>query len=354
MSSFETWKQAGYRSRARGLIALSLVLLVGCVGSPNAADSESRNATTTLVSAQAEGLDETDELAGLSAPNSTQELSEQEAAILLQAMEFYNFSADEMQDELERLRTWQIQLNDQISECMAAEGFNYIHREATEAFQLMSGFEYQMGTEKWSERYGLGITTLNFVQESLPQNLVGTPVTLPVLEASETSPEALYLQQLGEEGRAEYEKALLGGPDSCNAKAAADNPEQESVGAIQFDTFDLADLKARSLASPEYSEARDSAFRCVQESGYDVISESDARRQLVEFVIESGFEGPDSVNYDVDPPQLSTTGEELLASLQQHELEMAAALWSCGAMDRQLNSVVEKVAIDLYVALLAE
>lgn len=345
-------------SEARGralrgrMIATLLVALTSCVSSSNAADLEPLAEDT--VTSTAEGFDETDDLAGLSEPSSVEELSEQEAAVLLQAIGFYNFSADELQDELERLRTWQVLLNDQISECMASEGFTYIHLEATEAFQLMSGFEYQMGTKKWSERYGLGITTLDFLQESLPQNLIGTPVTLPVIEASETSPEAQYLQQLGDEGRSEYETALNGGPDSCTAAAVADNPEREGLGSVQFDTIDLADLKARSLASPEFSEARDKAFRCVQEAGYDVISEGDARTQLVELVIESGFEGPTYVNYDVDPPLLTTAGEELLASLQQHELELAEALWSCGAMDRQLNSVVEKVAIELYVELLTE
>ncbi|MCP3892235.1 MAG: hypothetical protein GY702_25695 [Desulfobulbaceae bacterium] len=280
-------------------------------------------------------------------------MSDEEAKVAVQALGFYNWSADQLANKLDADRARLVLVNDRIQECMAGEGFSYFPPDPDVALQQWSGFEHQYGTRLWAERYGLGVTTLRFVQEALPEGLVGAPQALPPVEADEDSQQARYLESLGEDGRESYYDALYISEDACQEQAYGAVPEYEDTENLDFSEIDIQDLRERTLASDAYVMAADAAIRCVIAEGYDVASEEQAFASVSQRVVDSGFESPTYVDYDATALGLTLEGIALLGSLQAYELDLATALWECGATSRQLNIVAGEIALELLVEVIA-
>lgn len=318
--------------------------------SPDSAESVPEAQENAVIESASQVVrDESDTLATEGSQSVVAEvaLSDEEAVVALQALGFYNYTADELQDQLVVDRARMAEIEEFIVDCMRLQGFSYFPSDPSISLQLWSGFEHQFGTQLWAERYGFGLTTLSFLQHEVEEPLVGAPEALQPQVGNEDSAEAQYIESLGEEGRSAYFAALYDNEDACDPAARQTVPEFEETGRIDVNEFDLLDLRSRVVAAPEYVRAEREASECLSTAGYEVENEDQAKALVEDEVFKSGFGNDAHLVYGVDSVTLSPEGAEALHELQTFEREVAAAMWDCGAMSRQLNAVAEGIALRL-------
>lgn len=277
------------------------------------------------------------------------ELSEDEVAVALQALGFYNFTEEELAEELVSDRDRMRLTEGFVAQCMAEAGFTYLPRDPEWVLQQQTGFDHQFGTREWSQSYGFGLSTLSFEQSELPPGLIGSPTPLntpPSAEANaiETA-NALYLNTLDQARLAEHDERLWRADDSCEAQANVKFPEFANTDNVDFSTIDLDELRQRTLRSSVYLAVVDEVRQCVNDAGFEHGSYDEAlthmNERLVDAIEEEYIFG--------DVLSLTSAGFDALRGVQAEELALADAIWTCGGADRQLNEIAQPIALELLL-----
>ncbi len=283
-----------------------------------------------------------------------------------------DFGSDESQAkqrELERAA------EEKIAACMRAEGFEYtpIDYSQFEEFSLEDE-ELPWGSKAWVDKYGFGISTQWFSQDSVGPNLVGHnyPEFGP---DSSSDPNEEYLNTLSEGEQQAYYAALYGNDDGPEIDPGLSDEEMDALfeeyynedyvptgcantawedqySEADFEAFYtefgdiLDDMEARFEADPRVAEIKAKTEACVTEKGFTFTDENDVYNdieQRMENLQVGGnfadpFNGvdPDSLTEDEinamlqEANRLSDEDKALLAEVQDYELRLAASVFECG------------------------
>ena len=243
--------------------------------------------------------------------------------------------------------------------CMAKEGFEYFYDPPEQRLQLSGGFEHPYGSAEWADRYGVGASTLLFTQDEVGPDLVGSPEPEIRISGDDMNdPADLYLESLGETGQAAYWVALYGHapgeyatseaeylaskPDrdrSCSGQAELAHPFQYRLVELEWDEAEIRELRDRVAVSDEVQDMLRLGALCVQAEGFTSTSRSTALDEMGEQM---------QVLFRIEPHGLSNPEfVEMLASIQDYELELVAALTRCGVGAQLEAPTREAVAIRL-------
>ncbi len=304
-----------------------------------------------------------------------------------------NFGSDESkakQAQVER------ESQEKIAACMRAEGFEYTPTDDS-SFQTFTqgedGLEY--GSKAWVEKYGFGVSTQAFSQEQVGPDLVGHNFGdfLSAPDAS-TDPNQAYVESLPPGEQEAYYAALYGADTGPEYDSSLSEEENEAIlneyygadyqpsgcfsdafgdqfGNVNafFEEFqdEMEELQERFEADPRVAEARAKIKTCVADKGYDYTNQEDAYSDLQERVSAIGGGGGGVVVFNDDSAsdegltdeqveqqffeqnKLSDDDKTKLATVQDHELGLALAVYGCSgnSLDDTSNPELSKIRIDM-------
>ncbi len=275
-----------------------------------------------------------------------------------------------------RLAERERQRQDEIAACMKEQGFDYIPIDQTEFLSVtgQDGLDYD--SREYAEKYGFGITTQRFSQEEVGPDLVGRtfdeaeeayvdPNQEVVAAMDEASQEAYYEalygseddfpiidESMSEEEIAEITEDYVYEPSGCQAEAYGD--DFNSAFYSDFED-ELTELYEAVEKDPRVVEAEEQLAACMADEGYEfdagadgfseLFQELDAEMQEVQELI--GFPGDILTEEDFSamseedleamqeeanqPVEIPEEAKVILAEAQAKEVDMALAMWDCGA-----------------------
>ncbi len=296
------------------------------------------------------------------------------------------------EDGEEQFAEQQRQINESVVACMAAEGWEYTPEnvEDTVFFDGGDADGLEWGSREWTEKYGFGITTQMFPQETVGPELVGYAdegFGGPGEEYED--PNGEYIQSLSESDSEAYYEDLYGsdpGPniteemtdeemdaafqeweenrviDGCYPQA-----EEEFYGPDDFYTEfgdEMDDMWDQMMNDPRIVAAETSTAECVSDKGLTYSSMEDVYEDFYERVepmqeqvwnsdmpdlTEEEFEAMSDAELDAifnQPPELTPEIKAELAELQAEEIELAIAVDDCGGGQRDQEDLFNEVRIE--------
>lgn len=290
------------------------------------------------------------------------------------------------QDEQER--------QERVVACMSEQGFEYIPQEQS-SFDFASfndGLDYD--SREYAEKYGFGITTQHFPQETVGPDLVGYDDSVfddiadqdanqEIVDSMDTATQDAYYEALyGAEPELEFdfdpetatdeeleqmEDAFAMAPQGCFGEA------YDSGRLNQFyNTFEdeIEAMYEAIEADPRIVEANQDIEDCVADSGYEFsmanggygdIYDRFAPRLDEVNAESSGFGFDNLTEEDFETmsedeleamfnmaPELSDRGKQLLAELQDEETTIAVAVWDCGGSfgNDEMRNLFQEVSVE--------
>lgn len=217
-------------------------------------------------------------------------------------------------------------VEDEVAECMQAEGFEYTPVYPESRGSTKRAEAYALDKDEFTERYGYGLTTLG-------------------MERSDPDPNQKYVQSLSEKAKKAYQEALIGPmleaevqhPEGGKQKTvrievakpgSKKSGKQADPGCLQkaheqvfgertnrqqeFSSLfeDLATLHQRIQRDPAMVEAYEKWAGCMRGAGYD------------------GFRTPEDATNSIFQ-KLNGGGAAPSEKVQQYELEVAGADLEC-------------------------
>lgn len=310
----------------------------------------------------------------------------------------FGFSGDPEEMEAQ-MRDQQRLVNEQVAECMAAEGFEWIPDDESTMFMGAptdaEGLEF--GSEEWVAKYGFGISTQMFPQEVVGPDLVGMDEEMFGGPGEEyEDPNAEYLSTLTEAETEAYYEALYGadtGPEIDESMSEEEMEEaylaweasREPTGCMniaQEDVFggqdfyfefgdELEDMWERVESDPRIVEANAEIAECVADKGLTFTSLQDAEEEIwkqVESLQQEVYGAMDEIAISEEEaealspeqldelytPQMSDEAKIELAEIQAEEIELAVAVNECGGGYRQQEDLYREVQIDIETRFVEE
>ena len=308
--------------------------------------------------------------------------------------ESFGFSpGDEAENEAR-----QIELNEQVQACMAAEGFEWEPNPEEGRFfggPPIDDEGLEWGSDEWTAKYGLGISTLAFPQDMVGPDLIGTSESFG-FEAEHEDPNQEYVEGLSESEQEAYYATLYGddqGPDidfealtqeeidAAFEEYFADYvptgcfPEAEQevfgfgpAGPGYWQEFgdDLEAMYEDIQNDPRIVEAEQATSSCMSDKGLDYTNmetlymDFDERmRPLYDAVYNQVGPGPGGFDEDelesmteeeldelFAPQPLSDEQKATLGEIQADEIELAVALLECGGNQEERSQLFQEVAIE--------
>ncbi len=285
----------------------------------------------------------------------------------------------------------QRQMNEQVVACMAAEGWEYVPEDVGD-FALFEGSEVdglEWGSREWTEKYGFGITTQMFPQETVGPELVGYPDEGFGPDEEYTDPNAEYVDSLSEADREAYYNDLYGsdpGPDITEGMSDEEmdaafeeweanrvidgcfpQAEEEFYGGpndfyVQF-SDELDDMWEQMMNDPRIVEVEAGVAECVSDKGLTYSSMDDVYEDFYERaepmqeqvwnnmpeLTEEEYEAMTDAELDAmfnQPPELSPEVKAELGELQAEEIALAIAVDDCGGGQREQEDLFNEVRIE--------
>lgn len=291
----------------------------------------------------------------------------------------------------EQFAEQQRQINEEVVECMAAEGWEYTPDDVNQTFFFESADEegLEWGSREWTEKYGFGITTQMFPQEAVGPELVGYSDEAFGGGEDYVDPNAEYLETLSEADVEAYYEDLYGtdpGPeisddmtdeemdaafreweenrilDGCFPKA-----ESEAFGGpddfySQF-SEELDDMWEQMMNDPRIVEAEAEIAECVSDKGLTYTSMDDVYEDFYEQVqpleeevwgampelSDEEFEAMSETELEEffnKPPELSPESKTKLGELQSEEISLAVAVDDCGGGQQAQEDLYNEVRVE--------
>lgn len=311
----------------------------------------------------------------------------------------FGFSGDPEDMEAQMLDQQRL-VNEQVVECMAAEGFEWIPDDESTMFSGPSadseGLEY--GSEEWVAKYGFGISTQMFPQEMVGPNLVGMDEAMFGGPGEDyEDPNAEYLGTLSEAESDAFYEALYGadtGPEIDESMSEeeieeafreweANNEPTGCMNIAQEEMFggqdfflefgdELEDMWERLESDPRVVEANAEIAGCMADKGLSFTSLQDANEDIwerVEPMQEELFGAMDEINISEEeaeamsqeeleamyaPEELSDDAKARLAEIQAEEIELAVAVNDCGGGYEQQEELYREVQFDMETQFVEE
>ncbi len=291
----------------------------------------------------------------------------------------------------------QIEVNESVTTCMAAEGFDWLPdpNESTFAFGADSEDGLEWGSEEWTAKYGLGISTQAFSQEQVGPDLIGhTYGQTDGPEAGYIDPNADYLEGLSDAEREEFYATLYGedqGPDidfealTEEEVEAAFNEyyaDYEPTGCMELaqqDIFgfgpggddywsqfseELQEMYEQMQEDPRITAADQKVSECMAGKGVEYTdmetvyeSYNEKMEPLYEAVFnqDPGFAideeqmqemSEEELNEMFRPQDLTDEQKTTLGEIQDEEIKLAVGLGECGGDEDALEGLYQEVSIE--------
>ncbi len=317
---------------------------------------------------------------------------------LAEYVDGFGFSGDPEEMEAQ-MRDQQRLINEQVVECMAAEGFEWIPDDESMMFMGAptdpEGIEY--GSDEWVAKYGFGISTQMFPQEVVGPDLVGMDEEIYGGPGEEyEDPNAEYVNTLTEAETEAYYEALYGsdsGPEIDESMSEEEMDEafraweatHEPTGCMniaQEDIFggedfylefgdELEDMWERVESDPRIVEANAEIAECMADKGLDFTSLEDANEEIwsrVEPLQQEIYGAMEQIDISEEEaealspeeldelftPELSDEAKSKLADIQAEEIELAVAVNECGGGYRQQEDLYRQVQFDIETRFVEE
>jgi len=296
-------------------------------------------------------------------------------------------------DEAE-MEARQLEVNEKVAACMAAEGFEWKPdpEEMMMAGPPVDDEGLEWGSDEWTAKYGFGVSTMAFPQETVGPDLIGSPDSFMDFEGEEyVDPNAEYLEALSEAEREEYFATLHGddqGPDidfeamteeeidaaleeyySDYVPTGCMNEAQEEVmgfgGRDYFMEFqdELEKLYEQIEDDPRIASFEQEISTCVSEKGLSYTDMQTMYEDLDErmrpLYDEAFNQQPTDMPSEEEmasmseremqelfAPKLSDESKATLGEIQADELALAAAVQECGGNDADRAAVYQEVTIE--------
>ncbi len=301
-------------------------------------------------------------------------------------------------DEAEMEAEWaeqERQVGVKVTECMANEGFEYVHPDYGTSFTVFDGGEddLEWGSREWVEKYGYGVTTQAFAESQVAPEAVGYPDSMDESMGEEefTDPNSEYVGSLSASEQDAYYEALYGkGPEMDESMTEEemealyedyvptgcyDTAWEEVDGSESEDFYDafsdeLDEMYERIEADPRFVAAQDEVRTCVEGKGLTYISEEDAYDHfgtqidaLFEDVYDNQPEPEMPAGFDdmtieeqeawyaeneqfFAEPELSAGQKARLAEMQAEEIEIAVASYDCGGSWVQQAQLYQEILVE--------
>ncbi len=265
---------------------------------------------------------------------------------------------DQYYQDMEAAQALLAERNTSVSQCMADRDLEFVGDDPDVVHGFYDGFRLERNSPAWAARYGFGVTTLIWPQESLGNGAVGYPGRAPgkpqAFGDGQSDPLSAYLATLEDPDR--YWTALFGAnPDpatgeyaetSCAGVAARRSPDptQSLVEALRVGVDERAALLDQLAGSDAVVETLSSGGRCLVERGYDFGDELEARISV--------WDRRGNLPM-VDDPTAAGYLDALLEA-QSYEVEVASAVWECGVAQAQLNRLKMSLLADLVADVTSE
>jgi len=272
---------------------------------------------------------------------------------------------------------------EQIVECMAAEGFDYVAQ--TQSFEAVNDpFEEAMQLEprEFAEQHGWGVATLSGFDQAFA---VGQEFTDPnqdyVGSLSDSERDAYFAVLHGAQPDIDFENSTEDEineafenfePTGCNSIAYEQIFSGEnSVFGIYDELSDVfEDMWDKVTSDPRVVEFNTNWQTCIGESGYDYSSQEDAMQSLGQRsqelfesatfagdgLTEADFEGMSDDELDAIFSQPPDFDEELQAEIRADEIAFALVALDCGMSPPFLGppQVLLEVQFELEQAIVDE
>ncbi len=268
-----------------------------------------------------------------------------------------------------------------IATCMREQGFEYTPVNFDDVSFFGGGEDgVEWGSDEWTAKYGLGISTLRFSQDSVGPNLVGND-----FEASfgpSNDPNQARIEAMSESEQEAYYTALYGDTSAFEQDPTVADEESSDSGTIDqfelggcqgeayesdnssrfFQDFqdELDDLYRRAQNDPRLIDAQQKVAECVIEKGHnftnqqDLIDELEEGLNTIEQPINDQFaqvSEDDLANMSDEElnalfntaPELSEESRAKLAELQEREVSVAVALNECDGDGEESEQLFQEV-----------
>lgn len=284
------------------------------------------------------------------------------------------------------------QVNEQVVECMAAEGWEFIPDDDTDMvfFEDVGGDGLEWGSREWTERYGFGISTQMLPQESVGPELIGyNDSTSGDFDDDYVDPNADYVESLSEPDREAYYRDLYGeddGPDITEdmteeeMDAAFDEwaesrvvsgcyPAAEEAVYSAEESFyaafgdEMDDMWEQISNDARIAQAAAEVQACVADDGLeyttidDAVTEISERSSAIEQRLWSSMPQPTEdemalmTDAELDdlfrtPTELSAQDKSALAEIQADEIALAIAVYDCGGGMQEQSDLYNEIRIE--------
>lgn len=233
-----------------------------------------------------------------------------------------------------------------IAECMAEQGFDYEPRQPPDIEAApMAGHREDLDEEEFVEEYGYGISTWEPHHEPMPEppedpnEEIREQMDEAELEAWE---EALH-GDMPEPGEAQPEEPIE--PGGCMGEAFE---EMQGGHRNIREQLPMDELVEAVHSDPRIVEANEAWAQCMQERGWDGVSDPHDAREMIFDEYSDVREVPE-IHPLADPEEAEEmehpepeVDEAALAELQERELDVAADDYQC-RQDVGLDEVREEV-----------
>lgn len=287
----------------------------------------------------------------------------------------------------------QLEINEMVTACMAAEGFEWKPdpRESMMAGPPLDDEGLEWGSDEWTAKYGFGISTMAFPQETVGPDLLGSNDSFMMEEEEGTDPNATYVESLSEAEQEEFYATLYGddqGPDidfeamtEEEIEAAMEeyysdfiptgcmNEAQDDVmgfgGSGYFMEFqdELQNMYEQIEEDPRIAALDQEIASCVSDKGLvytDMQAVYEDLEERMQPLYEEAYnQGPDEILSDEEMasmseremqelfgPKLSDEARATLAEIQTDELALATAVQECGGNEEARFEVYQEVSIE--------
>ena len=268
-----------------------------------------------------------------------------------------------------------------IATCMREQGFEYTPVNFDDASFFGDDEEgLEWGSDEWTAKYGYGISTLRFAQESVGPNLVGHNFDF-TLDAS-NDPNQARLEDMSPSEQDAYYTALYG--DTATFQQDPTLSEEETpdggdagffeLGGCQGEAYEtdktsqffqdfqdeLDDLYRRAQSDPRLVDAQREVAECVVDKGHNFTTQQDLIDELEAGLstIDDGFSDPtagvsEEEIANLSPEELdelfnaavelSDEDKTKLADLQEREIAVASAVNECDGDSDENEQLFQEV-----------
>ncbi len=300
-------------------------------------------------------------------------------------------------DDEAAMEAKQLEVNERVTACMAAEGFEW--KPNPEEMMMVSGPPVdeeglEWGSDEWTAKYGFGISTMAFPQETVGPDLVGSSESFMFEEEAHVDPNQDYLNTLSEAEVEKFYATLYGddpGPDidfeamteeEINAAmeeyysdfvpTGCMNEAQEDIMGFGGNDYwmefqdELQDMYEQIEKDPRVAAFEQEISQCVSDKGQTYTNMQSVYEDLEERMSplynEAYNQGPggdiempsdeemaemsEAQMQELFAPKLSDESKAELAEIQADEIALAIAVRDCGGNDEDRASVYQEVTIE--------